>query len=38
MSDYKTLFEEKETQFEELNEQFLLYQGTTFPTQKKPTT
>lgn len=36
MTDYKALYETRSTEFDELNEQFLAYQCSSFPTQKKP--
>lgn len=35
MSDYQQLYEQKVTEFEELNEQFLEYQGTWVATQSR---
>ena len=37
MTDYKMLYEQRSQEFDELNEQFLLYQGIRKTTQMKPT-
>jgi hypothetical protein len=35
MTDYKAMFENRSAEFDELNEQFILYQGTLLPTQRR---
>lgn len=35
MTDYKALYESRSAEFDELNEQFILYQGKAVPIQRR---
>lgn len=37
MTDYKALYESRSAEFDELNDQFILYQGKSIAIQRRPT-